>query len=292
VLYAHPLPKGSDLAGASASCAGHGERVLRFLQALGQRQPEIAEVYFAWEQIPSPVFGTQADREFAASVVVREGLFRDLVLIRSQQKPLATFQFTHLDNAVFREVWNHREIALAWLSPLRNNSPSQRVTRHGRRTLVYGPKLREKQRVKRIYGVLETQFRSYFQEADRRKGLTGENLLVLLERRLDNVAYSLGFASSRPQARQLIRHGHVLVDGRRIIIPSYQVKAGQAISIKQASRKNPFVRASIEGARDRGVPEWLELDPENVTGKVLRLPIREDIKLSIQEQLIVDLYSR
>ena len=174
----------------------------------------------------------------------------------------------------------------------RNFPPGQHGTRRGRRTLGYGLQLREKQKVKRIYGVLEKQFRTYFEEADRRKGITGENLLVMLERRLDNVVYSLGFASSRAQARQLVRHGHVVVDGRKITIPSYQVKAGQAVTVKDASRQNPFVRSSVETARGRGVPEWLELDAENVSGKVLRVPTREDIKLPIQEQLIVELYSR
>jgi small subunit ribosomal protein S4 len=140
--------------------------------------------------------------------------------------------------------------------------------------------------------VLESQFRSYFEEADRRKGITGENLLVSLERRLDNVVYSLGFASSRAQARQFVRHGHVLVDGRKITIPSYQVKAGQAVVVREGSRQNPFIRSSVETARGRGVPEWLELDAENMSGRVLRLPTREDIKLPIQEQLIVELYSR
>ncbi|HEX7181863.1 MAG TPA: 30S ribosomal protein S4 [Thermoanaerobaculia bacterium] len=174
----------------------------------------------------------------------------------------------------------------------RNFPPGQHGTRRGRRTLGYGLQLREKQKVKRIYGVLEKQFRNYFEEADRRKGITGENLLVMLERRLDNVVYSLGFASSRAQARQLVRHGHVVVDGRKITIPSYQVKAGQAVTVKDASRQNPFVRSSVETARGRGVPEWLELDAENVSGRMLRLPTREDIKLPIQEQLIVELYSR
>jgi small subunit ribosomal protein S4 len=174
----------------------------------------------------------------------------------------------------------------------RNFPPGQHGTRRGRRTLGYGLQLREKQKVKRIYGVLESQFRNYFEEADRRKGITGENLLVMLERRLDNVVYSLGFAASRAQARQLVRHGHVHVDGRKISIPSYQVKANQSVVVKEASRKNPLVRSSVETARGRGVPEWLELDAENVSGKVLRLPTREDIKLPIQEQLIVELYSR
>jgi small subunit ribosomal protein S4 len=174
----------------------------------------------------------------------------------------------------------------------RNFPPGQHGTRRGRRTLGYGLQLREKQKVKRIYGVLESQFRNYFEEADRRKGITGENLLVMLERRLDNVVYSLGFAASRAQARQLVRHGHVLVDGRKVSIPSYQVKASESVVVKEASRKNPLIRSSVETARGRGVPEWLELDAENVSGKVLRLPSREDIKLPIQEQLIVELYSR
>jgi small subunit ribosomal protein S4 len=174
----------------------------------------------------------------------------------------------------------------------RNFPPGQHGTRRGRRTLGYGLQLREKQKVKRIYGVLESQFRTYFEEADRRKGITGENLLVMLERRLDNVVYSLGFAASRAQARQLVRHGHVLVDGRKVSIPSYQVKANESVVVKEGSRKNPMIRSSVETARGRGVPEWLELDAENVSGRVLRLPSREDIKLPIQEQLIVELYSR
>lgn len=174
----------------------------------------------------------------------------------------------------------------------RGYPPGQHGNRRGRRTLGYGLQLREKQKVKRIYGILERQFRLYFQEADRQKGITGENLLVMLERRLDNVVYSLGFASSRAQARQLARHGHVLVNGNRVTVPSFQVKIGDSISIKESSRKNEFIRASVETARGRGVPDWLELDAENFTGKVPRLPSREDIKLPIQEQLIVELYSR
>lgn len=174
----------------------------------------------------------------------------------------------------------------------RNFPPGQHGNRRGRRTLGYGLQLREKQKLKRIYGVLEAQFRNYFAEADRRKGITGENLLVMLERRLDNVVYNLGFASSRAQARQLVRHGHVQVDSRKVSVPAYQVRAGQAVVVKEASRKNPLVRSSVETARGRGVPDWLELDAENVSGRVLRLPAREDIKIPIQEQLIVELYSR
>jgi len=174
----------------------------------------------------------------------------------------------------------------------RGYPPGQHGGRRTRRTLGYGLQLREKQKVKRTYGVLESQFRDYFKEADRRKGITGENLLSMLERRLDNVVYSLGFASSRAQGRQLVRHGHVQVDGKKVTIPSYQVREGQTVAVKEVSRKNDFIRASVETARGRGVPEWLELDAESFTGKVLRLPTREDIKLPIQEQLIVELYSR
>jgi small subunit ribosomal protein S4 len=139
---------------------------------------------------------------------------------------------------------------------------------------------------------LERQFRSYFQEAERRKGITGENLLAMLERRLDNVVFNLGFASSRAQARQLVRHGHIRVDDRKTTIASYQVRLGQVISVREKSRKNEFIRASVESARGRGIPSWLELDVENFSGKVLALPTREDIKLPVEEQLIVELYSR
>jgi small subunit ribosomal protein S4 len=174
----------------------------------------------------------------------------------------------------------------------RGYPPGQHGQRRGRKTVGYGLQLREKQKVKRIYGVLERQFRLYFQDADRRRGITGETLLQSLERRLDNVVYSLGFASSRAQARQLVRHGHVTVDGRKTTIPSFQVRVGQSISVRENSRKNPQVQAAIESASGRGVPEWLTLDAENFTGKVQALPSREDIKLPIQEQLIVELYSR
>ena len=174
----------------------------------------------------------------------------------------------------------------------RGYPPGQHGQRRGRRSLNYGPQLREKQKVKRIYGILEQQFRKYFQEAERKKGITGENLLILLERRLDNVVYSLGFASSRAQARQLVRHGHFSVDGRKITIPSFQAREGQSIVVKENSKKNDFIRAAVESARGRGIPDWLELNAESYSGKVLALPKREDIKLPIQEQLIVELYSR
>jgi len=174
----------------------------------------------------------------------------------------------------------------------RGYPPGQHGQRRGRRTLGYGLQLREKQKVKRIYGLLERQFRLYFKEADRRKGITGENLLVMLERRLDNIAYSLGFAASRAQARQLVRHGHVTVDGKKITIPSFQLRAGQVVAVKEGSRQNPQIRASVETARGRGIPDWLELNAEAFSGRVVSVPTREDIKLPIQEQLIVELYSR
>ena len=174
----------------------------------------------------------------------------------------------------------------------RGYPPGQHGQRRGRRIQGYGLQLRAKQKVKRIYGVLEGQFRNYFKEADRRRGITGESLLVMLERRLDNVVYSLGFASSRSQARQLVRHGHIQVDGKKTTIPSYQVREGQTVAVKQGSRTNEFIRASVETARGRGIPDWLELDPETFTGKILTLPTREDIKHDIEEALIVELYSR
>jgi small subunit ribosomal protein S4 len=173
----------------------------------------------------------------------------------------------------------------------RNYAPGQ----HGRRrakVLGYGLQLREKQKVKRIYGLLERQFRLYFQEAERRPGITGENLLRRLEQRLDNVVYSLGFASSRAQARQLVRHGHIQVNGKKLNIPSYQVRRGDVIQVREKSRKNEQVRQAVETASGRGIPAWLELDPENFRGTVVDLPKREDIRLPVQEQLIVELYSK
>lgn len=146
--------------------------------------------------------------------------------------------------------------------------------------------------MKRIYGVLERQFRLYFKEAARRGGITGENLLRQLEQRLDNVTYSLGFASSRAQARQLVRHGHIEVNGRKLNIPSYQVRKGDLIAVREKSRKNDLIRQSIETAAGRGVPIWLQLVPEQFQGSVIDLPKREDIRLPIQENLIVELYSK
>ena len=166
---------------------------------------------------------------------------------------------------------------------------------HGRRRTkvqAYGVQLREKQKVKRMYGVLERQFRNYFASAARKKGITGANLLQMLECRLDNVVYRLGFAFSRSAARQLVVHGHILVNGRRVDIPSSLVKAGAVISLKEDSRKNELIKMCLDTAKGRGVPGWLDLDADRFQGTVNKLPIREDIALPIQEQLIVELYSK
>jgi small subunit ribosomal protein S4 len=166
---------------------------------------------------------------------------------------------------------------------------------HGqRRTKVteYGIRLREKQKVRRIYGVLERQFRKYFAEADRIKGVTGENLLMLLERRLDSACYRLGFAATRADARQLVRHRHVKVNGKIVSIPSFCVKPGDKVSIHERSRETGRVKTAMEGVERRGVPEWLELDKNEFTGTVKGMPIREAITLPIKEQFIVEFYSR
>ncbi len=156
----------------------------------------------------------------------------------------------------------------------------------------YGIRLREKQKVKRIYVVSEKQFKKYFDRADRMKGQTGHNLLQLLERRLDNVVYRLGFASSRAQARQMVVHGMFKVNGRTVDIPSYLVKPGEVIELKEKYRQNSLVQENLEAVVRRGVPQWLELDADNFRGTVKALPTREDITMPIQEQLIVEFYSR
>jgi small subunit ribosomal protein S4 len=143
-----------------------------------------------------------------------------------------------------------------------------------------------------MYGVLEKQFRNYFSQASRQKGMTGENLLRLLERRLDNVVFRLGFASSRAEARQMVTHGHLTVNGQRVDIPSYLVKIGEVVSIKEASRSNSRIKELIETLRDKNVPAWLSLDQGNIRGSVLALPTREDILAPIEEHLIVEKYSR
>jgi small subunit ribosomal protein S4 len=174
----------------------------------------------------------------------------------------------------------------------RNQPPGQHGGARRRKVRAYGLQLREKQKLRRIYGLLEGQFRSTFSEAARRKGVTGENLLQLLELRLDNVVYSLGFATSRSQARQLVRHGHIIVDGRRVDIPSFRVKPGMEITVREKSRTSDAIGAALDFAQGRGIPPWLELDPTAFSGKVIQAPSREDIRFPIQEQLIVELYSR
>lgn len=167
---------------------------------------------------------------------------------------------------------------------------------HGRAKRIkltpYGVQLREKQKVKRIYGILEKQFRLYFEKAEKMKGKSGENLLILLERRLDNVVYRLGFATSRKHARQLVNHGHVLVNNNRVDIPSYLVKPGDTITLKEKALSTPNVAEAIEKIETRGLPPWLELDTETKKGRVLAYPKREDIQLPIKEQYIVEFYSK
>ncbi|MBI1922033.1 MAG: 30S ribosomal protein S4 [Geobacter sp.] len=173
----------------------------------------------------------------------------------------------------------------------RNYPPGQ----HGQARIKvsdYGVQLREKQKVRRIYGILEKQFRSYFEEADRMKGVTGENLLFLLERRLDNAVYRLGFAASRTEARTLVRHGHFRVNGRKVNIPSFLVRSGDVIEVREKSRNVACINDSLEAVVRRGVPQWLELDKDARKGVVKTFPTREDITTPIQEQLIVELYSK
>ena len=174
----------------------------------------------------------------------------------------------------------------------RNFQPGQHG--HARRAKIvgYGLQLREKQKVKRIYGVLENQFRTYFEKAARHKGITGEHLLAQLERRLDNVCVRLGFASTHNQARQLVRHGHVLVNGKKVNIPSFQVNVGHEIGVKEQMKKNVQVIGALEMAGGRGTPHWLELNAANASGRILSLPKREDVNLPIQERMIVELYSK
>lgn len=156
----------------------------------------------------------------------------------------------------------------------------------------YGLQLREKQKAKRYYGILEGQFRRYFEMATKKKGITGENLLAILETRLDNVVYRLGFASSRAEARQLVKHGHFLVNGEKVDIPSYLLKVGDVITIKEKSRGTSRFKDIAEDLRGKVIPKWLELDAENLTGRVVATPTREDIDLPIKEHLIVELYSK
>jgi len=156
----------------------------------------------------------------------------------------------------------------------------------------YGVQLREKQKLKRMYGLLERQFRGYFEKADRQKGITGTNLLLFLERRLDNMVFRMGFANSRTEARQLVRHNHFLVNGKPVNIPSYLVSVGGQIQVREKSRKVERIQEAMEIVARRGIPQWLELDKDNFSGVVKALPSREELVMPVQEQLVVELYSK
>ena len=173
----------------------------------------------------------------------------------------------------------------------RSSAPGQ----HGaanKKMREYGLQMREKQKTRRYYGVLEKQFVNYFEEADRKEGMTGENLICLLERRLDNVVYRMGFAASHKEARQLVLHGHFTVNGKKVNIPSLIIKAGDVISVKEASRDSVKFKALAEAAANANAPKWLEVKAEAMTATVLTLPAREDVDFDFNEQLIVELYSK
>ena len=174
----------------------------------------------------------------------------------------------------------------------RNFAPGQHGKSRRPKIVGYGLQLREKQKLRRLYGILEDQFRSYFEKAARMKGVTGENLLLMLERRLDNAVYRLGLASSRAAARQLVRHGHIQVSGRKVNIPSFAVVPGQEIAVKEASRNLAAVQRSLDLSGGRSVPPWMQLDRESLKAKIISLPKREDVNFPIQEQMIVELYSK
>jgi small subunit ribosomal protein S4 len=174
----------------------------------------------------------------------------------------------------------------------RSYPPGEHGERRGRKTSDYGIQLREKQKIKRIYGLSEKQFHLFFERAERQKGITGTNLLVALERRLDNVVFRLGFASSRAQARQLVQHSHFLVNGKKVNIPSYEVKVGDSVAVRERSRSMQLIQDSMDAVVRRGLPQWLDLEKENLKGMVKNLPVREDLTMPMQEQLVVELYSK
>ena len=174
----------------------------------------------------------------------------------------------------------------------RGYPPGEHGERRGRKISDYGIQLREKQKVKRMYGLSEKQFRLFFERADRQKGITGTNLLVLLERRLDNVVFRLGFVNSRAQGRQLVRHNHFSVNGMKVNIPSYLVSVGDAVEVREKSRKITAISDSMEAVVRRGIPQWLDLEKDNHKGLVKAFPVREDLTMPMQEQLVVELYSK
>ena len=174
----------------------------------------------------------------------------------------------------------------------RNFAPGQHGKARRPKVIGYGLQLREKQKLRRFYGILEDQFRSYFEKAARMKGVTGENLLLMLERRLDNAVYRLGLAASRAEARQLVRHGHIQVSGRKVNIPSFTVAPGQEIAVREKSRNLVGLQRSLDLSGGRSIPPWLQLDREGLKARVISLPKREDVNFPIQEQMIVELYSK
>ena len=174
----------------------------------------------------------------------------------------------------------------------RGYPPGQHGERRGRKTSDYGIQLREKQKVKRMYGLSEKQFHLFFERAERQKGITGTNLLVMLERRLDNVIYRLGFANSRAQARQYVRHNHFIVNDKRVNIPSFIVKIGDSVEVREKSKKVQSIQDSMDAVVRRGVPQWLDLEKENLKGMIKGHPVRDDLTMPMQEQLIVELYSK
>jgi len=174
----------------------------------------------------------------------------------------------------------------------RNFAPGEHGKARRPKLVGYGLQLREKQKVRRFYGIMEDQFRSYFEKAAAMKGITGENLLRLLELRLDNAVYRLGLANSRAEARQLVRHGHIQVSGHKVNIPSFQVSPGQEVAVREASRNSAAIQRALDLTGGRGIPPWLEFDRPSMKGRVVSLPKREDVNFPIQEQMIVELYSK
>lgn len=170
--------------------------------------------------------------------------------------------------------------------------PGEHGQRRGRKISDYGLQLREKQKIKRMYGLSEKQFHLFFERADKQKGITGTNLLVMLERRLDNVVYRLGFANSRNQGRHFVRHCHFLVNGKKVNIPSYQIKVGDVVELRDKSKEIQAFSDSLDAVVRRGVPQWLDLEKESMKGIVKNFPVREDLTMPMQEQLIVELYSK
>ncbi len=174
----------------------------------------------------------------------------------------------------------------------RNYPPGQHGQRRASRLSDYGVQLREKQKLRRIYGILEKQFRGYYAEADRKKGITGENLLQMLESRLDNVTYKMGIGASRTEARQIVKHNSILVNGKRVNIPSYQVKPGDEISVNESSKNQLRIKAALEAAEERGFPEWLEVNTKKLIGILKNKTERDDLPSTIKESLVVELYSK